>query len=72
MSFSKYVCWKEYMVETAMDTEALQPPPHVFAATHVPMKMYRAESTDLTAKKFYDERTFLEDFLKKQKPEAKR
>lgn len=46
-----------------MNTEALEPQPHVFLATHHPAKMFKESLLGLSAKAPYDESQFLKDFL---------
>lgn len=62
MSFKRYVCWMPERVDVVMETEALQPSPALFAATHQPLKMYRQRQWN-GADEPYDERSFLKDFL---------
>ncbi|QDV37414.1 protein DpdH [Tautonia plasticadhaerens] len=71
MPFRRFVCWQPAWVEQVMDTEALQPADHVFAATHHPVKMSRSTLTalyggdrpDRAAQAAYPEEQLLRDFL---------
>src|SRR5690349_10550175 len=63
MTFKRFVCWDSDQVLRVMDTEALQPPKHIFLATHHPSLMYRQDFANPNARREYDEESFLRDFL---------
>ncbi len=71
MPFQQFVCWEPAWAERVMNTEALQPPTHVFLAVHHPVKMFRTTLTALykgqsveRAAALYSERQFLEELLR--------
>jgi len=68
MSFKNFVCWKSDMVHAVMGIEATQAEPHIFLATHNPIRMYRQDylpsATVISPTQIvYTEDQFLEDFL---------
>src|SRR5690242_9853073 len=65
-SFEKFVCWEPSRVAQIMDTEALQPDPEVFLATHTSIPMFRndlSETQGSTSMRSYEEGAMLGDFL---------
>ncbi len=69
--FQQFVCWKSDWAERVMNTEALQPPTHVFLAVHHPVKMFRTTLTALykgqsaeRGSAVYTERQFLDELLR--------
>ena len=71
MPFERYLCWDPAWAERVMNTEALQPPTHVFLAVHHPVKMFRTTLTALYKGQAsergvirYTEQQFLKEFLK--------
>jgi hypothetical protein len=71
MPFERYLCWDPMWAERVMNTEALQPPPHVFLAVHHPVKMFQTTLTALYKGQpsgrevsRYTEEQFLKELLK--------
>lgn len=71
MPFQQFVCWDPVWAERVMNTEALQPPTHVFLAVHHPVQMfrttltalYKGQSTERGASLF-NEQQFLDELLR--------
>jgi hypothetical protein len=70
MTFQNYVCWQLKQVEKILNVEAIQPPDHIFLATHHPIKMKQnqliKELINDNAGVNYNEAEFLQDFLAPQ------
>jgi hypothetical protein len=70
VTFARHTCWEKKSALQFLDTEAIQPPEHVFLATHHPVKMTRlnhladvfAEGVD-AERAAYSEEQLLRDFL---------